>query len=217
MNFPLQVDTSIAQSSPQDIVMGSVAGRALELLGSGVPQEAVASALGVSPSYISQLLSDADFASKVTEKKYSLLSKHTERDAAYDLLEDDLIEKLNKAKNLMFRPADILAAIKVINGAKRRGTDSQASIVTQQNIVEITMPTQIIQQFTTNIVNQVVKVGDKDLITIQSGDLLKTVAPEESLPHPQAQAQIEESPKSEPNHQPKPLDLLENNTLLDSL
>ena len=211
MNNPLPVDSELQQGSPQDIVMGSVAGRALELLGSGVPQEAVASALGVTPSYISQLLSDSEFAAKVTEKKYALLSKHTERDAKYDLLEDDLIEKLDKAKNLMFRPADILAAIKVINGAKRRGTDSQNSIVTQQNIVEITMPTQIIQQFTTNIVNQVVKVGDQDLITIQSGDLLKGA--QEELPHPEATS------KTLPNPEPKsePINILENNTLLSSL
>ena len=209
MNSPLPVDTEIQQ--------GSTAGRALELLGSGVPQEAVASALGVTPSYISQLLSDTAFAAKVTEKKYSLLSKHTERDASYDLLEDDLIEKLNKAKHLMFRPADILAAIKVVNGAKRRGTDSQSSIVTQQNIVEITMPTQIIQQFTTNIVNQVVKVGDQDLITIQSGDLLKEVTPEEALlPHPEAQS-IKDVPEQLSNPEPNPLDLLENDTLLNSL
>ena len=207
MNNPLPVDSELQQ--------GSLIGRALELLGSGVPQEAVASALGVTPSYISQLLSDGEFAAKVTEKKYALLSRHTQRDAAYDLLEDDLIEKLNKAKSLMFRPADILAAIKVINGAKRRGTDSRESIIAQQNIVEITMPAQIVQQFTTNIVNQVVKVGDQDLITIQSGDLLKTVAPEKSLlPHPQAARQLQEQP---PKPETKPLDLLENNTLLDSL
>ena len=212
MPAPLTVDTAITQ--------GSTIGRALELLGSGVPQEAVASALGVTASYISQLLSDSDFASKVTELKYSLLSKHTERDASYDLLEDDLIEKLNKAKHLMFRPADILAAIKVINGARRRGTDSQNSIVTQQNIVEITMPTQIIQEFTTNIVNQVVKVGEQNLITIQSGDLLRDVDAQGGiLPHPEAieAHTIESNQLTNPEPNPEPTNILENNTLLSSL
>ena len=186
---------------------GTTIGRALELLGSGVPQEACASALGVTASYISQLLSDTAFATEVTKRKYELLSAHTERDANYDLLEDDLIEKLNKAKHLMFRPADILAAIKVINGARRRGTDSRDSIITQQNIVEITMPVQIIQEFTTNIKNQVIKTGDQDLITIQSGDLLKGVEEESKeleAPPPKA------LPKTQTN-------LLENNTILDSL
>lgn len=154
---------------------GTLIGRAMELLGSGVPAETVASALGVTPGYISQLLSDKNFSSAVTQLKYDALSKHTERDASYDEIEDELQVKLKKSMSFMIRPADILAAIRVINGAKRRGTDSKESIIAQQNIVEITMPTQIVQQFTTNITNQVIKAGDQDLITIQSSELLKAV------------------------------------------
>ena len=185
---------------------GTISGRALELLGSGVPQEAVASALGVTPAYVSQLLSDTAFAAEVTRRKYDVLSKHTERDGQYDKIEDSLLVKLEKALPLMFRPGDILGAIKVINGAKRRGVDSQESIVTQQNIVEITIPTQIVQQFTTNITNQVVKTGDIDLITIQSGDLLKSVEGDspEHLPEPESLSTPETN-------------LLENDTILDSL
>lgn len=195
---------------------GSMIGRALELLGSGVPQEATASALGVTASYISQLLSDVGFAAEVTKRKYELLSKHTQRDANYDLLEDDLIEKLNKAKALMFRPADILAAIKVINGARRRGTDSRESIIQQQNIVEITMPVQIVQQFTTNVMNQVIKTGDTDLITIQSGDLLKGV--EAELDELQKESYKElEAPKTTRAQPTQPTNLLENNTILATL
>lgn len=199
---PLAVDTAVAQ--------GTISGRALELLGSGVPQEAVASALGVTAAYVSQLLSDAAFAAEVTRRKYDVLSKHTERDAAYDSLEDSLLEKLGKVMPLMFKPVDIMKALQLVNGAKRRGADSKESIITQQNIVEITIPTQIVQQFTTNIANQVVKTGDTDLITIQSGDLLKNVegSQETMLPKPDLQSTQETIPE------PK---ILENNTILDSL
>jgi len=147
--------------------------RAMNLLGSGIPQEAVASALGVTASYISQLLSNEEFSTAVTQLKFEALSKHTARDASYDSVEDSLIDKLKKSLPLLIRPNDILGAIKVINGAKRRGQDSQDSIVNSQEIVSIMMPTQIIQQFTTNIHNQVIKTGDQDLLTMQSSDLLK--------------------------------------------
>jgi len=199
------VDTMIAH--------GTTSGRALELLGSGVPQESVASALGVTPSYISQLLSDRDFAAEVTRRKYEALTKHTERDAKYDGLEDTLLARLKNSTSLLFKPLDIMRALKVVNEAKRRGTDSKESIIAQQNIVEITMPTQIVQQFTTNIVNQVVKAGDQDLTTIQSNELLKSI----ESPHPEAYLDAppeSEAPVEEPTPQPN---ILENNTLLDSL
>jgi len=171
-------------------------GRAMELLGSGVPQEAAASALGVTPSYISQLLSDDNFATAVSQLKYEALSKHTARDAKYDDMEDELLDRLDRVKGLMMRPADILGALKVINGAKRRGTDSKDSIIAKQNIVEITMPTQIVQQFTTNITNQVIKAGDQDLITIQSDALLKTVE-QTNLPNPETTSEV--------NHESNPI------------
>ena len=171
-------------------------GRAMELLGSGVPQEAAASALGVTPSYISQLLSDDNFATAVSQLKYEALSKHTARDAKYDDMEDELLDRLDRVKGLMMRPADILGALKVINGAKRRGTDSKDSIIAKQNIVEITMPTQIVQQFTTNITNQVIKAGDQDLITIQSDALLKTVE-QTKLPNPETTSEV--------NHESNPI------------
>lgn len=167
--------------------------RALVLLGAGVPQEVVASALGVTPGYISQLLSDETFAAEVTQLKFLSLTAHNKRDQDYNEVEDKLIEKLKKSLPLIIRPETILGAIKVINGAMRRGHDSISGIVEQQRIVSILMPTQIIQHFTTNIHNQVIKTGERDLLTIQSSDLLKksTVAIEAAAALSEMQAQLQ--------------------------
>ena len=151
----------------------SVSERAISLLGAGVPQEIVASALGVTPGYISQLLSDENFAAEVTQRKFLALTAHNARDKEYNEVEDALLVKLKKSLPLIIRPETILGAIKVINGAARRGHDSIHGIVEQQNIVSILMPVQLVQQFTTNIHNQVIKTGDRDLLTIQSSELLK--------------------------------------------
>ena len=152
--------------------------RALSLLGSGASAEQVASALGVTPSYISQLLSNEEFKLKVAELRYSSLAKHNQRDEKLDALEDKVLEKLESTLALCFKPMELVKAFQVINGAKRRGQSAPSQIVNTQNLVTINIPTQIINKFTSNINNQVVQVGEQTLETIQSGSLLKQVKQE---------------------------------------
>jgi hypothetical protein len=145
--------------------------RALSLLGQGLGPEAVASAVGVTVSRISQLLSQPEFASKVAELRYGNLAKHNTRDNAYDALEDTLVEKLKENLPFMMRPMEILKAISVVNAAKRRGSGTPDAIVSQQTVVQLIMPTQIIQSFTANTNNQVVRAGTQDLVTVQSSNM----------------------------------------------
>lgn len=147
--------------------------RALSLLGQGLGPEVVAAAVGVSTSRISQLLSDPEFSAKVAEARYNNLAKHNSRDAAYDAMEDSLIEKLKDLMPFMMRPMEVLKAIQVINAAKRRGASAPEAITGQQTVVQLLMPTQILQTFTTNINNQVIKAGAQDLVTVQSANMTK--------------------------------------------
>jgi hypothetical protein len=145
--------------------------RALKLLGDGFNPETVASAVGISVSRVSQLLSDPQFIEKVSERRFQNLNKHNERDEKYDKMEDTLIDRMEKVLPMMFKPMEVLKALTTINGIKRRGVTSPSSITNQQEVVTLILPTAIIQNFTTNINNQVVKIGDKDLVTIQSGGM----------------------------------------------
>ena len=147
--------------------------RALSLLGQGLGPEVVAAAVGVSTSRISQLLSTPEFSQKVAELRYESLAKHNQRDNAYDKMEDSLLEKLKDCLPFMMRPMEILKAIQVINAAKRRGSSAPESITAQQTVVQLVMPTQILQSFTTNINNQVIKAGQQDLVTVQSSNMDK--------------------------------------------
>lgn len=150
--------------------------RALTLLGQGLNPEVVAAAVGVSTSRISQLLSDPQFASQVSELRFNNLAKHNTRDNAYDELEDTLIEKLKGSLPFMVRPGEVLKAIQVVNSAKRRGSSAPESITQQHTVVQLLMPTQILQNFTTNINNQVIKAGDQDLVTVQSASMNNLLA-----------------------------------------
>ena len=154
--------------------------RAIVLLGAGVPAENVASALGVNPSRIAQLLSDENFAEKVTVLRFQNLQKHNARDSAYDDLEDELVNKLKRSLPLMIKPETILKAIAVVNGAKRRGQASPDQVTNQQNIVNLTLPQTMINKFTVNVNNQVVKAGEQELLTMPSSELLNKVKPEEN-------------------------------------
>lgn len=149
----------------------STESRALVLLGSGIAPETVAASLGISASRISQLLSDEQFAAQVAQLRFEALNKHNERDASYDSLEDDLLERLKDCLPLMHRPMEILKAIQVINAAKRRGASAPEAILEKQAIIQLTVPIQIIQKFQTNSQGQVVSIGQQDLLTIQSGSL----------------------------------------------
>jgi len=147
--------------------------RALTLLGQGVPPQAVANALGVDISRISQLLSEESFAQKVVEKKFEALSKNNERDGSIDSIEDRLIKKLGDCLPFMTRPMELVKAFQVINAAKRRGSAAPDPVMQNQTIIQLNIPTIILNKFSTNINNQVIQVGDQSLLTIPSGQMAK--------------------------------------------
>jgi len=159
----------------------STESRALTLLGQGIPPNIVAASLGVTESRISQLVSDPNFAAEVAELRFSNLQKHNERDHKYDTLEDKLVQKLEDLLPLMMRPMEVLRAIQTINGAKRRGASAPDSITQQQTIINLTIPTQIIQKFRTNSQNHVVEAGEQTLLTLQSSTLLNKFKTSENI------------------------------------
>src|SRR3972149_77267 len=149
----------------------STESRALSLLGQGIGPEMVASAIGVSVSRISQLLSESEFSKEVLELRYQNLSRHNLRDSKADEIEDVLLEKIKDLIPFMMKPLEVIRAYSLVNGAKRRGSSTPDSIISKQQIVNLVMPTQIINAYSssysctqTNIHNQVIKAGDQELI-----------------------------------------------------
>lgn len=157
-------------------VTSAVEEKALQLLGAGISQEATAAALGVSPSRITQLLSEKTFSDKVANLRYAALQKHSERDGKYDSLEDQLLLKLEKSLPLLLRPESILKAITVVNGAKRRGQAAVgANGSADAKVVQIVVPTFVAQRFSVNLDNQVIRAGSQELLTMQASKLLQRV------------------------------------------
>jgi predicted transcriptional regulator len=160
----------------QNSQLTSIQEKALTLLGNGVSGEAVAAALGVTPSAISQLISNPEFAEQIATLRYENLQKHNDRDNKYDSMEDRLLAQLDNLLPLMMKPLEVLRAIQVINAAKRRGASTPDSIINKQTTINLVMPTQIIQKFSTNVNNQVITAGETELLTIDSKSLLEKVS-----------------------------------------
>lgn len=163
--------------------------RALKLLGNNVEQEVVATALGVSPSYISQLLAEPEFAARVAELRLLNLESATDRDSKYDALEDKLLSRLEEVSAYMVKPREVAGVLLGLNKAVRRGVRPENAPQVKQNVVVLNFPTVIQQKFVVNEANQVVAVGTDgtdvthDLTTITAKNLLLQAS---KIPLPQA-------------------------------
>jgi hypothetical protein len=161
--------------------------RAAKLLGNGVEQEVVATALGVTPGYISQLLGETEFALEVSQLRLLNLENATERDGKYDTLEDKMLGRLEELEPYMTKPREVLGALQVLNRAVRRGVKPEQAPQVKQDVVVLQMPVVIQNKFVVNELNQVVAVGSKevtervgsnvlqDLTTITSKSLLEKI------------------------------------------
>lgn len=155
------------------ISYNSIEQKAITLLGAGLAPGIVAASCGVSESRISQLLSQQDFADRVIALKLQALEKVKGLDDKYDRIEEALVDKLEKNLHYMYKPEQVLRAVQVINAAKRKAPTvmSQDTLAARDAVVELTIPTTVIKQFTTNINQQVISVGGQTLVTLPSNQL----------------------------------------------
>lgn len=174
--------TEIEVANPLAITYSGKKQKILEMLGNGYTQELVATSLGVSPSLVSQYLSDEEFASAVIARRYERLNKHTARDDRLDGMEDELIKKLEDMLGMVYKPMEVARLLQLVNGLKRRGagSDPTAATIINNQVVNLQLPPAIVQHFTADINNQVVEVIEStqpaeqqrhSLITMSAGNL----------------------------------------------
>lgn len=155
--------------------------RVIQLLGSGLSAEVVATAVGCEPSYISQLLADDEFAKKVSELRIQNLQAATKRDNKWDEIEDKLLDKLKDSVEYIMKPREILAALATVNSAKRRGATAQESLTINNTVVNLTLPQKAVHNFVVNQTNQVIGVNDQSLLTMPSMNVKSLLQQAKSL------------------------------------
>lgn len=173
--LPTTTESGGAQA-PADAKLTPTQRQMLELLGKGYPASATAQALGVTESYVSQMVALPWFAEEVQRLRFHNLQKQTKLDEKYDDFEDELLDRLKKMSKLLVKPLEINRVLQTINSAKRRGVQAPDQATLAQRAVQINLPATIINTFITNSANQVVEIRDDkntptELITIPSGAL----------------------------------------------
>lgn len=176
-----------------ETALTSIESRALELLSSGIEAVAVASALGISESRISQLIAEPVFAAKLAEARFEALRKHNATDNEYDSLEKTLIEQLKRVASFATKPMEIARILQIINSAKRRGASAPDSITRVKQVVRLSIPIAVVNRFQVNAANQVVEAGiegdSQQLVTMQSGNITRLLNEQaKSIPRLQAPA-----------------------------
>lgn len=125
---------------------------------------------------ISQIAAKEEFQQLLAAERLKSLNTQVAIDAKYNEIESKLLDKLQGSVDMMFRPIEVIKALSVVNGAKRRGTEALTpSTQSSAPSVVINLPVQLVKSFTTDVQNQVVRVGDQDLVTIQSAALAQKV------------------------------------------
>ncbi len=165
--------------------------RVIQLLGSGLSAEVVATAVGCEPSYISQLLADDEFAKKVSELRIQNLQAATKRDNKWDEIEDKLLDKLKDSVEYIMKPREILAALATVNSAKRRGATAQESLTINNTVVNLTLPQKAVHNFVVNQTNQVIGINDQSLLTMPSMNVKSLLQQAKSLADTQNLANLE--------------------------
>jgi hypothetical protein len=160
--------------------------RIKEMLGFGISQEAVANAVGVTPGYISQLMSDESFEAAVADLKITHTVAATQRDLSYDALEDKLLVTMHDMvdQGRFQKPEQVLHALRVSNGMVRRGSGVQQASKPLSVVVNLSLPGIVRdrfipdaskERFVTNRKGEVIEVNGQTTVTMDSKQLVKQI------------------------------------------
>lgn len=149
-----------------------------ELLGSGLSNEVVASAVGCSAAYVTQLMADEEFAAGVVTLRTQNLTADSARDRVASTIEDSLLDKLKEMieSGQIYKFNDVLRAYAIVNKAVRRGVQAGASLTVNNTVVNLMIPEKVVRTFTTNAQGEVVDVEGQTLVTMPAHTLLKQLS-----------------------------------------
>lgn len=159
--------------------------RVKDLLGSGLDPSVVASALGTTPSYISQLLSDERFREEVLQKKMLLLQAASARDAKIDALEDRALDRLSEVMDFIIKPREVIHAAALLNRMQRRGTTIDMNLGQKAEVVKLTMPRVLVQNFIVNRQGEVIDVAGQSMVGMSAHQLMHNLQQIENARSPE--------------------------------
>lgn len=176
--------------------MNSTRDRAILLLGQGLGQSTVASTLGVTPSWISQLLAESAVSEEVSRLRSIKVESVLAADDAVETLEAKALKLLGEKMQFARSPMELASIFKTLNGAKRKmptvGPDSDSGSAQQ---ITITLPAAIKGSINIqlNAQNQVVDIGGQTMAPLPSRALPELAASLATKKLPMAQDVIDKA------------------------
>lgn len=155
----------------------SIRDRLISYLAAGVSQSAAAEAVGVSPSYVTELLDQPGVRSEVAAVRGETLHKQLKADEKLELGEAKALEKMVAMIPYSRNLGEVTKTFAVLNAAKRkaavlRGEESGASGVS----VTIVLPKAAELMLQVNSQNNVVEVQGRSIAPLPSKELPKLAA-----------------------------------------
>lgn len=150
--------------------------QALELLAQGIPASQVAEVIGVTESYVSQLLADEDFAAQLSSLKVESAKKDKEYDDKLDQAEEDFLDRIVE-RSRMANLQQSMQGFKLLNSAKRRRDSARGAGTGQpQTVVNITLPVAVMPTYILNQQSEIVEVEGKTMVSATPKRLEEIVA-----------------------------------------
>ena len=140
-----------------------------------ITQADVAKVLNVTESYVSQIVSAPDFQQKLSAARVKNLVEETEHDDKLSKTEAKALERVHTMLDYVTKPIEAARIFQILNTAKRRGvTEAEKALVvnSQNTVVMLQLPDVVKQKFITNANNEVVQIGDRPMVTMDSQLLL---------------------------------------------
>jgi hypothetical protein len=145
--------------------------RAIKLLGQNIQQSLVASAIGVSESYISQLLVEEGVAAEIAQLKAASLEAAVEKDETIESLEKSALAKIKSQLTYVKSPLEAARVFQILNNAKKATQAPQLGDSAGVQIVQITLPAAArgsSVRISLNTSNQVIDVEGRSMAPLPS-------------------------------------------------
>lgn len=167
-------DNIVIEDKRKSKIYEGSAARILKYLISGCSNQQAADAVGVDVTYVKSLTREEDFSQQLKEGLLQKTNMLVKIDENYEQVELEMSDKLRQLTPSLMTPKDVLTTLKIINGLTRRSkglSESEQSKLNAGQAVRLALPQVIINNFTTNINNEVVRVGADDLVTLNSASI----------------------------------------------
>lgn len=149
----------------------SIRERIIDLLGQNIQQSLVAQAVGVTDSYISQLLVEEGVIEAIAARKAGRLEAAIKKDDSIESLELAALEIVRAKLPFTKSSLEAVRVFQVLNTARKAAQASQGADSAGVQIVQITLPRAANVMIQMNAQNQVIEVAGRSMATLPSRSL----------------------------------------------